>query len=102
MKIRLQCQKNVYIDQLHDISNTVRISKYKNIFEKGHTPNWYEEIFLIKKVKNAVSRICVVRDFDEGKAFGKFYKRKLQRKKNQKEFRVEKVIKRTEQKLYFK
>ena len=98
MKIRLQYQKNVYIDQLHDI---VRISKYKNIFEKSHTPNWSEEILVIKKVKNTVSKICDVRDFDEGKAFGTFYERKLQRKKNQKEFRVEKVIKRKEQKLYF-
>ena len=57
---------------------------------------------MIKKVKNTVSKICDVRDFDKGKAFGTFYERKLQRKKNQKEFRVEKVIKRKEQKLYFK
>ena len=27
----------------------VRISKYKNIFDKGHMPNWSEEIFIIKK-----------------------------------------------------
>ena len=32
----------------------VRISKYKNIFAKGYTPNWSEEIFVIKKVKNTV------------------------------------------------
>ena len=52
---------------------------------------------MIKKFKNNVSRISVVRDFDKGKAFGTFYE-----KKNQKEFRVEKVIKRKEQELYFK
>ena len=34
--------------------NTVRISKYKNIFAKCHTPNWSEEVFVIKKVKNTV------------------------------------------------
>ena len=33
----------------------VRISKYKNIFAKGYTSNWSEEVFVIKKVKNAVS-----------------------------------------------
>ena len=32
----------------------VRISKYKNIFAKGYAPNWSEEVFVIKKVKNIV------------------------------------------------
>ena len=32
----------------------VRISKYKNIFAKGYNPDWSEEIFVIKKVKNTV------------------------------------------------
>ena len=32
----------------------VRTSKYKNIFAKGYTPNWYEEVFVIKEVKNTV------------------------------------------------
>ena len=32
----------------------VTISKYKNIFAKGYTSNWSEEIFGIKKVKNIV------------------------------------------------
>ena len=31
----------------------VRISKHKNIFAKGYTPNWFEEIFVIKKIKNS-------------------------------------------------
>ena len=28
----------------------VRISEYKNIFAKGYTPNWSEEVFVIKNV----------------------------------------------------
>ena len=36
------------------ISDTVRISKYKNIFAKGCIPNWSEEVFVIKIVKNLV------------------------------------------------
>ena len=36
----------------------VRISKYKNIFVKGYTPNWSEEIFVIKGIKNTVPWIC--------------------------------------------
>ena len=36
------------------VGDRVRISKYKNIFAKGYAPNWSEEIFLIKNVKNTV------------------------------------------------
>ena len=32
----------------------VRISKYKNVFSKGYTPNWSEEVFVINKVQNTV------------------------------------------------
>ena len=30
----------------------VRISKYKNIFANGYTPNWTEEMSVIKRIKN--------------------------------------------------
>ena len=33
------------------VGDHVRISKYKNIFAKGYTPNWSEEVFVIKKLK---------------------------------------------------
>ena len=33
------------------VGDHVIISKYKNIFAKGYTPNWSEEFFVIKKVK---------------------------------------------------
>ena len=32
------------------VGDHVRISKYKNIFAKGYTPTWPEEVFVIKKV----------------------------------------------------
>ena len=34
------------------ISDNVRISKYKDIFEKDYIPNWSEEVFAIKRVKS--------------------------------------------------
>ena len=40
------------------IGDKVRISKYKrNIFDKGYTPNWTEEIFIINesKYKNPIT-----------------------------------------------
>ena len=36
------------------VGDHIRISKYKNIFAKGYTPNWSEEIFVIKEIKNTV------------------------------------------------
>ena len=34
------------------VGDPVRIWKYKNIFAKGYTPNWSEEIFIVSKIKN--------------------------------------------------
>ena len=54
---------STYIDFSKEINNKdpkfkivgiVRISKYENIFAKGHVPNWSEEVFVITKVKNTV------------------------------------------------
>ena len=39
-------------DPKFKIGDHVRISKYKNIFAKGYSPNWSEEIFIVNKVKN--------------------------------------------------
>ena len=38
-------------DPKFKVGDCVRTSKYKNIFAKGYTPNWSEEVFVIKKVK---------------------------------------------------
>ena len=36
-------------DPKFNVIDHVRISKYKNIFANGYTPNWSEEVFVIKK-----------------------------------------------------
>ena len=60
----IDVKDNTYIDfgkEVNDndlkfkVDDHVRISKYKNIFAKGYTPNWSKEIFVIKKIKNTVS-----------------------------------------------
>ena len=38
-------------DPTYQIGDTGRILKYKNIFAKGFTPNWSEEIFVVKEIK---------------------------------------------------
>ena len=47
----------------------VRISKYKNILAKGYTPNWSEEIFIAKKIKNTYE----ISDLNNGELVGSFY-----------------------------
>ena len=70
----------------------MRISKYKNGFSKGYAPNWSEEVFVIKKIKNTVSWTYVIHDLNGEEITGTFYEKELQ-KIDQQEFRIEKVIK---------
>ena len=100
---------NAYIDFEKEVNDKdpkfkagdhVRISKYKNIFAKGYTPNWFEEVFIIKKVKNTVPWTYIINDFNDKEITGIFYKNELQ--KTNKKIRIEKVIKRKGDKLYVK
>ena len=79
----------------------VRISKYKNIFAKGYTPNWSEEVSVIKEIKNTVPGTYVINDINNEQITGTFYENELQRT-NQEEFRIEKVIKKKGDKLCVK
>ena len=79
----------------------VRISKYKSIFAKGYTPNWREEIFVAKKIKNTVPWIYVISDLNGEEIVACFCESELQ-KTNQKEFRTEKILKIKGSKLYVK
>ena len=88
-------------DPKFKIGHHVRISKYKNIFAKGYLPNWSEEIFIIKKIKNTVPWTYVLNDLNGKEIIGTFYENELQKTK-QNEFRIEKVIKRKGDKLYVK
>ena len=45
-------------DPKFKVGDHVRISKYKNIFAKGYTLNWSEEVFGIKKFENSVPWTC--------------------------------------------
>ena len=86
-------------DPKFKVDDHVRISKYKNIFAKGYTPNWSEEVFVIKKVKNTVPWTFVINDLNGEEITGTFYEKELQKKKT---FRIEKAIKKKGNKLYVK
>ena len=55
------------------IGDHVRISKYKNIFAKGDTPNWPEEVFVVSKIKNMVSWTYIINDLNGEEITGTFY-----------------------------
>ena len=66
------------------VDDRVRISKYKNIFAKGYTQNWSEEVFVVSKIKNTVPWTYVVSDLNGELITGSFYEKELQKliKKN--------------------
>ena len=88
-------------DPKFKLGDNVRISKDRNIFAKGYTPNWSEEVFVINKIKNTVPQTYAISDLNGEEITGSFYEKELQ-KTNQKEFRTEKVLKRKGDKLYVK
>ena len=80
-------------DPKFKVNDHVRISKYKNIVDKGYGANWSEEIFVFENL-----RIC---DLNDEEIVGSFSEKQLQ-KTNQKELRIVKIFKRKGNKLYVK
>ena len=64
-------------------------------------PNWSEEVLIISEIKNTVRWTYVINDLNGEKIIGIFYEKELQ-KIDQKEFRIEKVLKRKGDKSYVK
>ena len=67
-------------DHKFKIGDNVRISKYKNIFTKFYVTNWFEEVFVIKKVKNIVPWTYVISDLTVEEIVGTFKAKELQKK----------------------
>ena len=65
------------------VGDNIRISKYKNFFAKGYTPNWSKEVFVINKIKNTVPWTYAISDLNGEEITGSFYEKELQ-KTNQK------------------
>ena len=78
-------KKAVYVEESNEkstrfsVGDRVRISKFKNIFAKGYTPNWSKEIFVVNKIKNTVPWTYELKDLNGQDIIGSFYDRELQR-----------------------
>ena len=66
-------------DAKFKVGDNVRISKYKNIFTKGYTPNWSEEVFVYIKIKDTVPWTYAISDLDGEEITGSFYEKELQK-----------------------
>ena len=64
-------------DPKFKVGDNVRISKYKNIFAKGYTPNWSEEMFIVNKIKNTVPWTYSISDLNGEEIIGSFYEKEL-------------------------
>ena len=74
------CKKINNKDPKFKVGDRVRISKYKNIFAKGYMPNWSEEVFVIKKIKNTVPWTYVIDDLNGEEIIRTFNEKELQKR----------------------
>ena len=88
-------------DPKFKVGDHIRIFEYKNIFAKGYAPNWFQEVFVIKKFKSIVPWTYVIEDLNEEGDIGTLHEKELQKAKET-DFGTEKVIKKKGDKLYVK
>ena len=78
----IDAKNNIYINMDKEINDKylkfkvgdhVRMSKYKNFFAKGYTPNWSEEILVIKEI--TVPYTYIINDLNGEKTNGTFYEK---------------------------
>ena len=91
---------NLYSDEIYKqvkkpkfrIGDKVRISKYKRkLFDKGFTPNWTEEVFVIDGILHTKPITYRLVDLQGETVTGSFYEQELQ-KTTQEIFRIDEVI----------
>ena len=83
------------------VGDRVRISKYKRVtFDKGYTPNWTEEVFIIDEIRFTNPITYKIKDLNGEVIKGTFYE-ELQ-KTDQEVYRIEKIIRKSKGKALVK
>ena len=83
--IDVKNNKRVYINEHNEkdsgftVGDRVRISKFKNIFAKGYTPNWSKEIFIVDKINDTVPYTHNIKDLNDEEIIGSFYDKEIQK-----------------------
>ena len=84
------------------VGDHVRISKFKRkVFDKGFTPNWTEEIFIVDQIQYSDPITYKLKDLLGEEIKGSFYEQEMLREE-QNIFRIEKVIRKSKGKALVK
>ena len=84
------------------VGDRVRISKYPRVtFDKGYTPNWTEEVFIIDEIHFTNHITYKIKDLNGEAIKGTFYREELQ-KTDQEVYRIEKVLRKMKDKALVK
>ena len=68
-------------DSTFKVGDRIRISKFKNIFAKGYTPNWSKGIFIVDKINDTVPYTYNLKNLNDEEIIRSFYDRELQKTK---------------------
>ena len=76
-----------------NVGDAVRISKYKNIFQKGYTANRSDEFFYVSERVNRSPPMYRIKDYDGDLIEGAFYEQELQKvDESSNVYRIERII----------
>ncbi|XP_015124991.1 uncharacterized protein LOC107046796 [Diachasma alloeum] len=84
------------------VGDKVRVSKYKNVFEKGYTPNWTTEIFTISEVVNTNPVTYKLIDYEDEPIEGGFYQEELTKVTHPDVYLVDKILRRRGNEVFVK
>ncbi|XP_031777473.1 uncharacterized protein LOC116415938 [Nasonia vitripennis] len=84
------------------VGDKVRISKIKNVFEKGYTPNWSTEIFTITPVIKTNPITYHLKDYYDKPVSGGFYEIEIHKTLFPEIYLVEKVLKKSGKRVFVK
>ncbi|XP_022188932.2 uncharacterized protein LOC111047480 [Nilaparvata lugens] len=100
-KKNAECRGRFYPGPHQDIvpGDKVRISKYKNTFDKGYLANWTNELFTVTRVRPTVPVTYVLEDYRGEPIQGGFYSEEIVKKTVPSVFEIEKVLRKRGDKL---
>ena len=84
------------------LNDFVRITKHREAFYKGYTPNWSTEIFQIRKLNLTNPTTYLLNDMNNENIEGEFYEEELQKVKHFDVYLVEKILRKKGNKVYVK
>lgn len=86
----------------YHVGDVVRLSKYKELFEKGYTPRWSTELFKVTKAQLTNPVTYLLTDMSGKPISGGFYEEELQKTSQPDIYLVEKILRKKGRKMYVK